>query len=131
MSTFSEIGAAESKGTLAEAKAIGKQIGFVHRALAAVTLDALIIYQGLNKELIRQRMVEVGIIVVRIPVQTGFAVMTTNARPVTEGDRIEFPLNSGRYFRVNQEEDIKQDANGYDFIVKAVEQKTLTWGVQS
>ncbi len=131
MATYDDVGSAEAIATLAEAQAIGVSVSLTHRETAAVTLSALILKQGLSEERIRGVLREIGILVLRIPVQTGFAVMTDNARPITEGDQLEYPLDSGRYFFVKSEEDIEQGSNGYDFLVKFIEKKSLTFGARS
>jgi hypothetical protein len=132
MSVFTEVGNAESRATLAEAMAIGVSFTFTHRDNPSVTLYGLVLDQSLASEYNgRGRLKEIGIIRLRIPVQTGFAVMTDNQRPVTKGDTIEYPIGSGRLFNVKGDEDIAQRANGYEYDVKFREDKTLTAGVTS
>ncbi len=131
MGAFENIGLAESAAVLAEAKAIGKTLTLTHRATSAATLYFLPIEQSIGKELRRGRLVETGTLDAVIPVQSGFAVMTTNARPITEGDLCEYPVSSGRYFFVKSEEDVKQEAHGYVYRVKFTEKKSLTFGATS
>jgi hypothetical protein len=51
------------------------------------------------------------------------------SKPITVGDRIEYPISSGRYFFVS--DDISQLANGYIYVVPCTEHKSLTMGVRS
>lgn len=128
---FAEIGAAEANATLAEAQAIGQQFSLTHRDNAAVTLYALISEQKLTDDRQRGRLKEVGVLLVRVPVQTGFVVMTDESRPITKGDKAEYPLNSGRFFFAETEEDIEQKSNGYEYKITFKENKTLTFGARS
>lgn len=128
MGNFEVIGAAESTAVLAEAQAIGQQITLTHRDTTPADLYALILDQSLSGETVRlgQR-VEVGNLTVMIPVQTGFAVMIDQERPITAGDTIEYPKDSDRLFQVTSAE-IAQRSNGYVYVAQCREQKTKTTG---
>ena len=125
------IGQAEALGAYVEAQVIGKQIKLSHRGGSDVTLDCNILGQGIGKLEIGGRLMETGTLDFEIPVQPGFAVMSTNARPITEGDRVEFPVGSGRYFFVEASTDIEQASNGYRYKVRAYERKTFNFGARS
>lgn len=128
---YARIGSGEARGVLAEARAIGQQINLWHRDGSSTTLYAIVndlILGGEKPQL--GRLVEKGEIEVIIPNQTGFtADISTTEKPITQGDKIEYKVDSGRFFFVN--EDIKQIANGYIYKVRATERKTLTLGVKS
>lgn len=130
-SAFDQIGEAGAAATLAAAQAMGVRISLQHRSGEAATLWAEIIGQVLGAMQLPGVESEAGVLMVLIPVQTGFAVMTSTTRPVTIGDRIEYPLSSGRYFWVEYESDIEQLDNGYVYRVQAREHKSITVGVMS
>ena len=133
MGAFEEIGAAEAEAELAVARELGKQGSLSHRGAAAATIYLFIeaLRLGTAKPHIGRR-VETGELVALIPNQTNFAAsMTTATRPITKGDRLEYPLSSTRYFYVQQEEDIEQLANGYIYRVRFTEHKTKDLGVSA
>jgi hypothetical protein len=131
MSAFDAIGQAGAAGVLATAVSMGTRISLQHRSGTAATLYAEILSQAIGGMRMRGAGVEEGTLVVMIPVQSGFAVMTGTTRPVTVGDRIEYPLSSGRYFWIDDDTDIEQLDNGYVFKVQAHEHKTGTVGILS
>lgn len=128
MSTADDIGAAEAEATKAEAQAIGDTIDLSHRGATAVTLSVLVVEQGLSQERLGGALREIGILVVRIPAQTDFAVEDSTARPITEGDLATW---RGRKFFVRSADDIEKMSNGYEYKVKFIEKKSLTLGARS
>lgn len=131
MSAYGQIGDACAAGELAAAQACGVQISLSHRGATAATLWATVLEQGIGvDESTPGRQVERGVLLLAIPAQSGFAAMTGSARPITGGDRIEYPLSSGRYFWVT-EDPIKMEPEGHVFTVTAIERKTLTQGIAS
>lgn len=130
MSAYASIGAALGSAALATAKATGITITFTHRALTAVTLYATVVSRGIGvEELYDGHKAEVGVMLLDIPVQTGLAVMSNNQRPISDGDKIEYPASSGRYWRVAGS--IEERANGYVYRVPIREEKAHTVGVPS
>jgi hypothetical protein len=113
------------------AKAMGTQISLVHRSGTPVTLDAEILSESVGGMKQPGTEVEAGMLIAAIPVQTGFVVQTGTTRPITVGDRIEYPLSSERYYWVEDDADIRMLDNGYVYEVTARERKTLTAGVLS
>jgi hypothetical protein len=130
---YADIGAAEAAGVLAEAQASGQQISLSHRGATANTLRAIVDDVRLSADRPQaMRSVETYDITVIIPDQTNFsAQITGTSKPITKGDRIEYPLLSGAYFYVQSEEDIELIANGFIYKVKATSRKSLTLGVKS
>lgn len=123
------IGAELAAAELEVAKAIGKRFLLNHRELGNTTLYGTVIELELGKEQVnRGKRVETGGLKIRIPVQTGFAVMTSNQRSITVDDKITFPYDSTRYFWVKE---IKLEANGYIAVVIAGERKTSRFGPSS
>lgn len=129
MAVYDSIGLAVASSELEIAKAMGVVITLAHRGGSASTLYATIIDQGIgNSSSGNGREIETGYIIFRIPVQTNFDVMVSATRPVTMGDKIVY---GQRYLYVAREQDIQMMANGYIFLVKAIENKTLTIGMKS
>ena len=133
MSTYTDIGAAEAEAELAVAQAIGVQISLSHRGASANTLYAILNDIQLSAERPQpMRSAEVQEISLTIPNQTNFtASITTAAKPVTKGDRIEYPLSSGVYFWIQNDEAIECISNGYIYKVKAASRKTTALGTKS
>ena len=134
-----DLGAAE----LEVAKAIGVQIGFQHRQQLQVPLYAQVLSQehdSLYNSL--GRLTQTASTTFFIPVQAptfsgysgfsggnGISACSGTIKSITNGDRIEWPLYSGRYYWV--ETPIRTIHNGYLYEVVATEQKTLRGGEKS
>lgn len=139
MPVFNRIGAAEARAELAVARATGNKINFKFSDTSDVVELYVILEQRIGAKTVGSglrsgggRRVGIGILMLTIPVQDGFAVMTDDQRPIREGSRIEWPQSSGRYFYVDEEtEDIQQKSNGYVYVVKATEHKTSTLGARA
>lgn len=138
MSASARIGAAEAAAILAEARAIGETITLTRPTIGDVDLYVLL-EENLGAETVGLfragggRRVQKGKLSITIPNQTGFAAaMTNDQRPIREGHRIEFPVDSGRYFFVDPEpESIRKASHGYVYHVQATEDKTATVGARA
>ena len=128
MSAYTDIGLAEAEAVLAEAQAIGQQFTLAHRDGSANTLWGLLTEQTLEASSRGGLESSTGILDILIPVQTNFAVMSNNQRPVISGDKIVW---SSRTFFVRSNNDIEQQANGYIYRVIAIEEKIITEGHKS
>lgn len=131
MSAYSDIGRAEAEAILAEAIAIGQQFRFWHRDNDPVDLYGVINDLGLTSDNPQSlRSVEVGTVEIIIPNQTGFdAQIVSPTKPITKGDKIEAPIDGGRYFFINDA--MQMQGNGFIYIAKGTERKTLTLGTKS
>lgn len=132
------IGLAEARGCLAEAKAIGNVVRLIRPGVADVNPLYVLLDEMIGAETVGKftsgggRRVQRGTLEIKIPVQTGFAVMTDDVRPIREGHEFEYPIGSGRLFFVDADPDsIKQTSQGYIFHVKAIERKTATLGARA
>lgn len=134
-----DLGAAE----LEVAKAIGVQIGFQHRQALQVPLYAQILTQE-HDSLYNStgRLSQTASVTFFIPVQPpafsgysgfsgaqGISACSGTGKSITNGDRIEWPIGSGRYYWV--ETPIRTIHNGYLYEVIATENKTLRGGEKS
>lgn len=141
-SAYSEIGAGQAEAALAVSKTIGVYIGLQHRTSLACAYAAQIRENKLSgQEPQKGRLVEEGKITFLIPSQpaisgfSGYSGTSTispilsPSKPITVGDKIEYPIGGGRYFFVT--DDVEQIANGYIYIVPCTEHKSITMGVRS
>lgn len=133
------IGQGASKAELAVSKACGQVVGFVHRNDAGMALHAQFVDRKVNvSEQQRGRMTERSEYTILLPEQTAltgyagytgtgfFAQGTGVARPVTEGDQVEYPINSGRLLFVKLP--VQEIHNGHSWIIKCIGERTLTAG---
>jgi len=134
-----DLGAAE----LEVAKAIGVLVGLQHRQQLAVPVYAQVIDQehdALYNSL--GRLSQTSSVTFFIPAQapafsgasgfsggTGVSACSGTGKSITNGDRIEWPIGSGRYFWVDTP--IRTTHNGYVYEVTAQEIKTLRGGEKS
>ena len=140
MDNFNQIGTGLGRAELAVAKVTGQVIGFTHRANLPTALHCSILDNRIGAEdNPNGRQLEKAEITIIIPVQTfafsgvsGFSGIsaitsqTTFQKPITIGDRIEWPIGSSRYFYVDA--DVEVLDNGYNYKVHGKNQRTLTAG---
>lgn len=140
MDVFNQVGTALGRAELVIAKNIGQVVGFTHRAALPTPLwITLIDYKVSSDENPSGRRLEVTDATFLVPVQgpafsgvSGFSGTSTifpssAQKPITVGDRIEWPVGSQRYFFVLQD-GMECIHNGYAYMVKAQHQKSLTIG---
>lgn len=130
MSVFSRVGAAEARAHLAEAKRgdRGIQFTFTHLDDAPVNLYGLRISEEIYSKRAKGQRAEMATLALSIPVQTGLLPQTDSARPIRFGDKIEWPLSSGRILFVASVA-IAENSNGYIFEVTCNEKKMSNLGV--
>lgn len=138
---FDVIGSGMAKAELAVAKATGTTIGFQHRDELPVPLRvSLLDYNIGSQDSPSGRKLETADITFIVASQSplfsgvsGFSgtstiyAMTGQAKPVTVGDRIEWPLASQRYFYVIDEPK-PCIHNGHAYVIHASSHRTLTAG---
>jgi hypothetical protein len=143
MEVFDRIGKDLGAAELQVAKAIGVQIGFQHRQQLQVPLYAQILSQEHDSLYSSSgRLTQTASTTFFIPVQPpafsgysgysgaqGVSACSGVGKSITNGDRIEYPLYSGRYYWV--EAPIRTIHNGYLYEVIATEIKTLRGGEKS
>jgi hypothetical protein len=145
MARFEDIGRACGKAELAIARQIGVTIGFQHRDNLPVPLKASIVGQAVGTDFSSKgKLNQTQEIRLIIPAQpplfsgsSGFSgslgISAFNnvgkTKDVIAGDRVEWPVQSGRYLWVDGE--VEAIHNGYAYLVRATEQKTLTGGARS
>ena len=125
MSVQDTIGKAIAAGLLAKARALGEQIVLYHRNNAAVTLYCIIPKKpgGMVGESDGLHLDDARTIVVLVPTgQTGFAVPTAEAEPVSPGD---YYTRRGRDHQILE---IELQDYGYTYQLKAVEKQRLDTG---
>jgi hypothetical protein len=141
---YAEIGQAVASAELEVARATGQLVGFAHRDALPVPLWVTVLSQELGTgETSRGKLNQAQRLRVLLPSQppafsgaSGFSgtqgVSGCNAglaRDVVPGDRIEWPVASARYFWVD--EDVEATDNGYCYVVRASQSRTLTAGARS
>jgi len=140
---FDQLGRDLGRTELEVAKAIGVLIGLQHRQQLQVPLYAQVIDQqhdSLYNSL--GRLSQTASTTFFIPAQApafsgvsgfsgaqGVSACSGTAKSITNGDRIEWPIGSGRYFWVDTP--IRTTHNGYVYEVVAQEIKTLRGGEKS
>jgi hypothetical protein len=135
------IGAGLAKAELAVAKATGVQLGISHRSSDPAAFWGTVLEERVSFEPGQgHRQMEVLTVEFLIPAQSPEAVdgydgeitifpMTADAKPLTEGDRIEYPISSGRYLHVVDVPKVTH--HGYCYHVTAESSKSLAAGVRS
>ena len=133
MSVYGAVGTAESAGELAIAKALGVQVSFSHRGAAAVSVWCEVVSNEFGARDISEgrAIVETEELILRIPKQTGIGDADDSTRPVTAGDRFEYPLLSLRYFFVPDDAAVAAVSNGHIWLVRVRREKPLTAGHRS
>lgn len=142
-SLFDKIGEAVADGELAAAKALGVTMGFKHRDELPIPVKVSFAQQKLGAEQMQSsRLAEVGEILMYVPAQSyafsgvsGFsgsyaisaATGTAKTAYITVGDRWEYPIGSGRYFRVVRD-GVRSVDNGWIYEVVIREERGITFG---
>jgi len=141
-SVYDKVGQAGAKADLAVAKACGQVIGFTHRDGWPMALHAQIVTREQTSETPqRGRLVERSEVKFLVPEQAAlsgysgfsgsvntewFSSYSGIARPVTEGDEIQFPIENGKKFWVDK--NVIEIHNGHGWIIKGTAERTLTAG---
>ena len=135
------LGADLAKAELAVAKATGVEIGLSHRGSDMSSFWATVLEERVEfQPATDYRTWEVVTVEFLIPVQdeslaSGYDggldifAMTADAKPITENDKIEYPVNSGRFLYVTDVPKVTHE--GYVYNVTAVSNKSLTTGARS
>lgn len=146
MDTFQVIGVGLNAAELAVSKAIGQVVGFQHRASLPIPLYVQFIdIAGGAEQAQRGRLVDKNVIRMILPTQayafsgaSGFSGVSSvtpvnssgKTGTIVVGDRVEWPIGSGRYFWV-VEEGIDPIHYGYSYVVTAREERAVTLGQRS
>ena len=141
-SKYDRLGFTGARAELRVAQRLGVLIGFSHRSQPEFAIYATLLQQDVGSETaITNRQKEFYKGTFLIPVQNdavtnavaiyptdGTAIAPEN-KPITVGDRIQWPANSGRFYYIN--EDVKTNDNGYTYICSAEACRPLTLGQRS
>jgi len=132
MTAFEQIGSGLATADLAVARAIGIIVAFTHRAEAPVNISCQLVEETSgNDEPQRGRFLQWTNLKLVIPVQSGITRdLDATRQAIIGGDKIEYPLGSGRLFYVMPDE-LKKIHNGYSYLCVARSEKTLTLGPKS
>jgi hypothetical protein len=140
---FNQLGRDLGSAELQVAKAIGQVVGFSHRQGEPVPIWAQVLDQEHDSLYSSTgRLSQTASTTFFIPAQppawsgvsgfsgaVGISACSGVGKAITTGDRIEWPIGSGRYFWVD--EPIRTTHNGFVYEVVATEIKTLAGGAKA
>jgi hypothetical protein len=123
---YNQIGQASALGSLATAKAVGQKGKFYHEDLPGIIISFNIISIGVADGNTPGIAKHGRVLKLHIPYQTGVGKTLGPDHPLTEGDKIEYPLDSGDYiFIVGPFNSL---GNGYVHECMATDTKSFTYG---